>query len=65
MILMSCVWYAYGYDCVCVCVLQCLVAVFNIDVSWPLFVAEGNRDYEHCLSFIHLSGLSFHHLSLV
>lgn len=59
MILMSWVWYAYD---VCVCVCVCLVAVFNIDVSWPVFVAEGNREYEHHLFFIYLSGLSFHHL---
>lgn len=52
--------------CVCerLCVCLCLVAVFNIDVSWPLFVAEGNREYEHRLFFIYLSGLSFHHLPL-
>lgn len=42
----------------------CLVAVFNIDVSWPEFVAEGNRGYEHCLSLIYLSALSFHDLPL-
>ena len=39
-----------------------LVAVFNIDVWWPRFVAEGNREYEHRRSFIYLSGLSFLHL---
>lgn len=66
---MSCVCYAYGYDdCVCergcVCLCVCLVAVFNIDVSWPLFVAVGNREYEHRLSLIYLSALSFHHLPL-
>lgn len=58
MILMSFVWYAYGYDD---CVRLCLVAVVNIDVSWPLFVAEGNRGYEHRLSLIYLFALSFHH----
>lgn len=65
MILMSCIWYAYDVrerEQLCVCVCLCLVAVFNIDVSWPVFVAEGNREYEHHLFFIYLSGLSFHHL---
>lgn len=63
-----CIWRV----CVCVwerareslCVRLCLVAVFNIDVSWPLLVAKGNREYEHRLSFIYLSGLSFHRLPL-
>lgn len=46
-----------------VCV--CLVAVFNIDVSWPLLSLKATqREYEHRLSFIYLSGLSFHHLPL-
>lgn len=53
-----------GLMIVCVTVSLCLVAVFNIDVSWPLFVAEGNREYERRLSFIYHSGLPFYYLPL-
>lgn len=61
----------YDIDVLClvrihiVCVCVCLVAVLNIDVSWPLFVAEGNREYERRLFFIYLSGLSFQRLPVL